>query len=69
MNNHQLITILFLVLFGSGALIAAGIEELIKRRKQKKRYVKNLETENRYLKRRIEAARLISELKGLDLDI
>lgn len=69
MNNYQLITLLFLVLFVLGGLITAGVEELIKRHKQNKKRMKSLELENRILKQRIAGIRIVAELKGLDLHI
>ena len=52
-----------------GILLAAFADEIVKRRKAKKQYVKGLELENKLLRRNIESVRLISELKGWDLNI
>ena len=69
MISYQIAVFYMIIAIIGGILLAAFADEIVKRRKAKKQYVKGLELENKLLRRNIESVRLISELKGWDLNI
>ena len=50
-------------------LITGFVEELIKRHKEKKQEQADIIRENKQLKRKIQAIKLMAELKGVDLGV
>ena len=69
MNIYQISVFIMLGSLILSVLIVGFIEELIKRHKRKKQYIKHLERENKMLNNKIKATQLIAELKGWDLDV
>ena len=64
MNSEITLFIIFLICFMLGVLLTGYIETLIKRKKAHERYIKQLQTENAYLKRTVAFFKIALETKG-----
>ena len=64
MISYQIAAFLIMAAIIGGVLLMAFIDEISKNRKAKKQYVKGLELEKKNLERKVQAMKLMAELKG-----
>ena len=69
MISYQIAVFYMIIAIIGGILLAAFADEIVKRRKAKKQYVKGLELEKKNLERKVQAMKLMAELKGVDLHV
>ena len=69
MISYQIAVFYMIIAIIVGILLAAFADEIVKRHKAKKQYVKGLELEKKNLERKVQAMKLMAELKGVDLHV